>query len=145
MFSHSQRCAVGDILISWTISVNENHRTHRTFSMVRPKCLMRDFMNFITPIGRMTDESWKFFGYTGPCYNSTWQYNDFYSRKCISKCHLHNVIHLAQASNVLSMELKAEFGCLGYKDVVGPTSASCKSECVVGYAYKHHLLERGHA
>ena len=26
-------------------SVHENHRTHRTFSVARPKCLMRDFTN----------------------------------------------------------------------------------------------------
>ena len=26
-------------------SVHENHRTHRTFPMARPKCLMRDFTN----------------------------------------------------------------------------------------------------
>ena len=28
-----------------TCSVHKNHRTHRTFPMARPKCLMRDFTN----------------------------------------------------------------------------------------------------
>ena len=34
-----------DAGITLCISVHENHRTHRTFPMARPKCLMRDFTN----------------------------------------------------------------------------------------------------
>ena len=30
---------------NYTSSVRENHWTHRTFPMARPKCLMRDFTN----------------------------------------------------------------------------------------------------
>ena len=37
-------------LLCWEMveySVHENRRTHRTFPMARPKCLMRDFTNIL--------------------------------------------------------------------------------------------------
>ena len=49
------------------ISVGEEHRTHRTFPMARPKCLMGDFTNLygiFQPIRQMSDEPFKFFAYT---------------------------------------------------------------------------------
>ena len=49
-------------------SVHENHRTHRTFPMARPKCLReisQIWIEYMKPIGQMSDEPWKFFRYTG--------------------------------------------------------------------------------
>ena len=46
-------------------SVPENHRTHQTFLMARPKYLMRHFTNLNRILkAHRTNESWKFFRYT---------------------------------------------------------------------------------
>ena len=44
-------------------SVHENHRTCRTFPMARHKCLrdFTDLIEYIKPIGQMSEEPWKFF------------------------------------------------------------------------------------